>query len=324
MQSFPYAARNTLLGLLSVAALSGSSFAQVAGGAAAYQGNQTGRIGAENTERAKRMDQLPPNPNSMFVDASVLMNVKADEYVATFGINEEGSTLEEANAHMDGDIARLRAGLKGLGIGESDTYTDFVAQNKIYGYEISQDIAREKVTGFEVKKNLSIHYRDKGMLDNLISAAAQAHIFDLIKVDYVVKDIRAVHARLMDEASREVKAKAADYSRLFGVVYRQPPQVYFAKNSSYYPTEMYDNYTAFEAEDVATGYDRQKYVVQNARKNRTFYFNPLNAKEFDRVVNPVVIEPVVQFTLYLKVLYNTGPTPPVSKHVPMKRKRRRA
>jgi hypothetical protein len=49
--------------------------------------------------------------------------------------------------------------------------------------------------------------------------------------------------------------------------------------------------------------DRQKYAVQSARKSRTFFFNALDADGFDQVINPVVIEPVVQFTLFLKVKY---------------------
>jgi len=33
----------------------------------------------------------------------------------------------------------------------------------------------------------------------------------------------------------------------------------------------------------------------------------LNADGFDHVTNPIVIEPVVQFTLYLKVKYEIEP-----------------
>ncbi|MBC8063533.1 MAG: hypothetical protein H7Y17_01785, partial [Chlorobia bacterium] len=35
----------------------------------------------------------------------------------------------------------------------------------------------------------------------------------------------------------------------------------------------------------------------------------LDAKSFDHVLNSVVVEPVVQFTLYLKVKYTTGEVP---------------
>ena len=48
---------------------------------------------------------------------------------------------------------------------------------------------------------------------------------------------------------------------------------------------------------------RGRYTVHRARKGRTFFFNALTADGFDAVVNPVVLEPVVQFTLYLKLKY---------------------
>ena len=39
--------------------------------------------------------------NTMFLEASVLMNVKADEYVAVFGVLQEGATVVECNQKMD-------------------------------------------------------------------------------------------------------------------------------------------------------------------------------------------------------------------------------
>jgi uncharacterized protein YggE len=277
------------------------------GGNISY-GQAGGRAQAEQNERAKRgisRDEIPP-AGSMFLEASVLMNVKADEYVALFGVSQEGATVQECGRKMDAALDRFTGELKQLGIGPNDLYVDFVAQNKIYGYEVTSDIAREKLTGFELKKNVAIHYQDKTLLDRLILAASRCEIYDLIKVDYVVRDTAAVQDRLMTEAARIVKQKVARYERLLGIKLPHPAQVYAEKPSIYYPTEMYDSYVAAESEDVTSGYYRQKYIVQGARKGRTFFFNPLNAKGFDMVINPVVIEPVVQFTLYLKVRYDTA------------------
>jgi hypothetical protein len=95
---------------------------------------------------------------------------------------------------------------------------------------------------------------------------------------------------------------------LLGIRLLPPAQVYASKPSIYFPTEMYDSYTAYESEEISDNNDRQKYAVQGARKSRTFFFNALDADGFDKVVNPVVIEPVVQFTLYLKVKYEIEQT----------------
>jgi uncharacterized protein YggE len=290
--------------LVSMIAAAGLCCAQ-AGGNIGYS-QAGGSAKAEQNERSKRAlsrDEMPPNGTSMFLEASVLMNVRADEYVAVFGVLQEGSTVAECGQKMDAVIHAFSDALASLGVRRDDLFVDFVAQNKVYGYEVSGEAAREKLVGFELKKNVSVHYKDYALLDRLVVAASQSQIFDLIKVDYIVKNIPALQNRLMEEAARILKQKAARYQRLLGIRLLPPAQVYAERPGLYFPGDMYDSYAAYESEDVNAGYYRQKYVIQGARKSRTFFFNALNASGFDTVINPVVIEPVVQATLYLKVKY---------------------
>jgi uncharacterized protein YggE len=291
--------------VLIVAACACACFAQASGNVGYSQVG--GRARAEAAERAKRVPvqgDAPPTATSMFIEASVLVNVKADEYVAVFGVSQECTTVSECNQKMDATVASFTASLKTLGVGADDVFVDFAAQNKIYGYQVTGTLAKENLIGFELKKNVAVHYRDKSLLDRLVVAASRSQIYDLIKVDYVVRDTAAVENRLMEEAAGVVKRKAARYENLFGIKLLAPAQIYSEKPSIYYPTEMYDSYTAFESEEIDADYYRQKYTVQGARKGRTFFFNALDANGFDLVINPVVIEPVVQFTLYLKVKYD--------------------
>jgi uncharacterized protein YggE len=239
----------------------------------------------------------------MFIEASVLMNLKADEYVAVFGVLQECGAVPECNQKMDATTNQFAGELKLLGIGSEDIFVDFGAQNKIYGFQVADNIAKEKLVGFELKKNVSVHYKNKELLDKLVIAASKADIFDLIKVDYIVTDTVSAHARLMEVATRIIRQKSSEYEKLLGIRLLPPAQVYAAKPSVYFPTEMYDSYTAHESENIGDYNDRQRYAIQRARKSRTFYFNALNADGFDHIINPVVIEPVVQFTLYLKVRY---------------------
>lgn len=262
-----------------------------------------GKARAEQSDRARRAAEPPPTATTTFVEASVLMNVKADEYVAVFGINHEGDTLAECSRKMDSTIKALAVEVKSLGVGADDLFVDFVAQNKIYGYEVQGNILQEKLVGFELKKNVAVNYKDGSLIEKLVLAAARAEVFDLIKVDYVVADIERIQDRLMDEAARITKKKIARYEKLLGIKLQPPAQVYAEKNSIHYPTQMYDSYTAFESEEVRSVGNREKYAVRQARKSSTFFFNGLDANGFDTVINPVLTEPVVQFTLYLKVKY---------------------
>ena len=278
--------------------------AQVSGNIAYAQAG--GKARAEQTEHNKRAltrEEMPPTSTSMFVEASVLMNVKAEEYVAVFGVMQEGSTLTECLQKMDATIATFSGLLKPLGIGGNDLFVDFVAQNRTYGFDLTDNVAKEKLVGFELKKNVVVHFKEYALLDRLVAAASQSQIFDLIKVDYVLKDTSVFQNRLMEEAARVIKQKANRYERLFGIHLGLPAQVYAEKPNIYFPAEMYDSYTAAESEKIDVNYYRQKYIVQGARKSQTFFYNALDAKGFDEVINPIVLAPVVQFTLYLKVKY---------------------
>jgi uncharacterized protein YggE len=296
--------RRTLIALLIVAASWAAARAQASGNVGYAQGGGSAR--AEQQERARRVlgeRDVPPSATTMFVEASVLMNVLADEHVAVFAVAQECATPAECNQKMDAVTGQFAGELRQLGVRPEDVFVDFAAQNKIYGFTVEGAVARERLAGFELKKNVSVRYRDKALLDKLVLAAARAKIFDLVKVDYVVRDSSAVQNKLVEEAARVVREKAARYERLFGIRLAQPPQIYAERAGTYFPTEMYDSYVAHESEAVDADDYRRKYTVHGARKGRTFFFNALTADGFDAVVNPVVIEPVVQFTLYLRVKY---------------------
>src|SRR6478752_1723729 len=104
--------------LLIVALITRAGVAQV-GGNVGY-GQAGGRARAEQNERAKRQltrEEMPPTDTTMFVDASVLMNVRADEFVATFGLAEEAETVEGCQAKMDATVAAFTEALRPLGVG---------------------------------------------------------------------------------------------------------------------------------------------------------------------------------------------------------------
>jgi uncharacterized protein YggE len=290
-----------LTGLLAFPSL---CLAQVSGNVGYSQNGGKGR--AVQNERSKRVlskEEMPPSGTSTFVEANVLLNVRADEYVVVFGIVHEGETIAECGRKMDATVKQYSDELKALGIADDARFVDFIAQNKIYGFEVTGDVAREKLVGFELKKNISIHYKDASLLDKIVLAASHSQVFDLIKVDYIVADLDRIQDRLMDEATRIIKRKASRYEKLLDIKLQPPAQVFAEKSAIHYPTDLYDSYTAFETEHVGIPVNRERLTTQTARKSRTFYFNGLDADGFDAVINPVMIEPVVQFTLYLKVKY---------------------
>ena len=297
--------QSSLIVLIGLFAVPNIGYAQF-GGNASF--NQSGESRAEQHEAVQRhiaKDDQPPTSTTSFIEANVLLNEKAAEYVVTFGLVAEGKTVEECSQRMENTVKEIRDGLRKLAVADQDVFVDYITQTKIYGYEITENLAEEKLVGFELKKNLSIHYTDHSQLDRFVGVAAKSGVHDLIKVDYLLKDLPAIQDRLMDEAAKVIKRKAARYESLLGTKVRPSPQIYAERYATYFPSKQYDSYTAFGAEGIASGGEpnRQTHTIKSARKTRTFYFNGLDANGFDAVINPVILEPVVQVTLYLKVKY---------------------
>lgn len=140
--------------LLLILAAQGVSSAQASGNIG-YSQSGGNNARAEQNERNKRVlakEDAPPTPTSMFVEASVLMNVRADEHVAVFGLSQECVTVAECNQKLDATVGGFTADLKRLGIAGEDIFVDFAAQNKIYDFQLEGNVAKERLAGFELKK----------------------------------------------------------------------------------------------------------------------------------------------------------------------------
>lgn len=235
-----------------------------------------------------------------FIEANVLMNVKPDSFVAVFGIVQEGANAAESNAKLDAQIAGFVTDLNKIGVKQTDTFVDFIAQNKIYDYTTSGSVVTEKFSGFETKKNINVRYKDRETLEKIINAAAKAAIFDLIEVNYIVGDANAVRARLFDEAVKVIKQKEASYARAFDIKL-SATNAANEKYDTFYPGELYGVYQAFESGAAYNDYNK---TVIKQRKTKTFFYEPLDQKSFDTVINQMGIEPMIQFSLYLRMQYD--------------------
>lgn len=240
--------------------------------------------------------------STMLIGAKVLMNVLADEYVIVYGVSEENTSVSECNDKIDKRINSFVSEIKKLGIEPKDLYIDFITQNRVYDYELSGNTAYEKLIGFELKKNISIHFRDKKLIDKLTISASNYQIFDLVKVDYIVTDIWKVKNQLFEKSMKIINSKKKMYIANMNIQLLPESQIYSENLTIYSPSKAYDSYSAYESSKLGTNYYSKTTTVQK-RKMKTFYFNPVDQSGFDMVLNPVIIEPVIQFDYSLNMKY---------------------
>lgn len=218
-----------------------------------------------------RNGNLPQNQRYYMIESNVLLNVKPDSFVVVFGFERLGSTSENSNDQVNDTFRDFIKGLKSLGITENDVFIDFITQTSTMV---------EQTRAFQTKKTIAVRYKDRKMFEKIVTVAAAHSIYDLIKVDYIVSDFNKIRGQLFEEASKIVLDKHGKYTSLFGV--RLNPK-------------------GLEAETYGAFYPGERYVGYQ----RSFYYQPLSVTAFDKVITPLDIEPVVQFTLYLRMVYDT-------------------
>lgn len=108
-----------------------------------------------------------------YLESSVLINLKTDGYNVVFGVAQEGKTAQESEQKVDAIVDQLIGSLNSLGIQASDVYVDFITQNPIYEYDAQGKTAKESLTGYQTKKNISIHYKAEAALRQITNAATK-------------------------------------------------------------------------------------------------------------------------------------------------------
>src|SRR5262249_15363975 len=145
-------------------------------------------------------------------------------------------------------------------------------------------------------------YKNRELFEKIVSAAAEARIFDLIKVDYIVTDFDAVRARLFEAAVKVIKSKEQKYTNSLGVTLGAIG-LSIEKYDVSYPAEAYHFIQDFETGDAYVYNNQVTSSRVTQRKSFTFFYDPFEASSFDAVLDPLGLEPSVQFSLYLRMQY---------------------
>ncbi len=249
------------------------------------------------------------NDSTLEIQTRLLINVPAEAYVAILSLRQTGKTAITCNQTAEQRIKTFSNSLIEQGIVEkTDIYIDFIAQVPTYSYEIEKKIfsknANEVPTGFELTKNIHISFSDIQKLDQIMLKAAEVEIYELVKVDYVVAQntLNSVYDSLRREAIVLTQEKLEGFEKL-GVGFSGDHIRYkiLKENlASTYPVERYESYSAYRSAQLPQG---EFKTTTRAGKAQTYFYDKLPYNTYDRVLNPEIVEPAVQFSYELKMRY---------------------
>lgn len=244
-----------------------------------------------------------PYDNSVIFDADVMINIEASSYTAIFSVTDFGKTVISADSAMSARLKIFTEGLNKDSINASDIHVDFISMLPVYEVEpqnkVFSNIATEVPAGFKIKKNVHVLFHDHTKLDKIITHAAKASIYDLVKVDYNVNDIQAAYDTLRKVAVQVIDMKRNTYLMMgFETSILTMAEGYDSK----YPEERYESYTAYlQGQSYNNQPQGQNTQIRTAEKEQTVFYNKVPYKQFDRVLNADLAEPGVQFYYKLRV-----------------------
>lgn len=284
---------------------------------AQVSGNQVNRRASRSEQESPAAavvpSQLALTDSTFLLGANVMQHVKADSYVAVFGLRQEAASVAATEKRLAARVQHFTRRLKQLGVDGKDVYTDIIAQERIKDVRVTPNeiqsygkpagfTGEEYLRGFESTRNVIVSFRRIAVLDEMLVAAAADSIFDLVKVDYIVNDPEVMYNKLFRAAAEVINRKKTNYLLLTGAQLQAAAQPYLEQFATFVPADEYQSYeAAVTAPYFSRDNENDRYKGLPALTTR--YYSPPSANGFDRVINPVVIEPAVTFTLAVQVKY---------------------
>jgi uncharacterized protein YggE len=286
--------RISFLGILLFSAL--TTFGQVGG-------NQVFNREYREKPATPQSEKIFLTDSTFFIRASVLKNVISDSYVATFGVSESAKTLKAANTQIDDRIQKFISALMKIGVQHTDIYVDITTQTRILDYKIDGNYAEQFISGFEQKKNVIVKFKNIKDLDKMVIVASEFEIYDLIKVDYIIDDPNKIYTELFQTAMELLNNKKDLYVKTTNIKLKKSPKI--SSESFYYltPPKLYQSYTP---KNISTDYEdySSNRKKKNLQINTTYYYDNIDYSTFDKVINPIITEPAVEFILLLQLKFD--------------------
>ncbi len=297
-----------LLSLVSCLLLVSNCFSQAVGNSMygidnRYNYQNSEELTWQNSFNISREIQI--DENSMTFEVNGLFNRKADAYLAIFNMTQVGENASVANDLLNTRYQNFVNEVAAAGVKPSDIFLDMVSQVPIYELEVTKKFFsktyNEVPKGFELQKNIHVKFTKGETMDKILTAAAKHEIYDLIKVDYFVENTSSVYETLRDSVIAYSQRKMSNYKDLkvnLDTVYR----VLTEQTSVTFPIDRYSKYQPASSSSIeAVG---KKSGVTEIRKPVVMFYNQLSYHNFDVVINPVVLEPVVQYTCKIKMRFS--------------------
>ncbi|WP_430467370.1 SIMPL domain-containing protein [Winogradskyella ouciana] len=256
--------------------------------------------------------------NVLNIDVKALQNVNATTYTAIFNLSQIGPSAETTNALMKQRVDSIKLRLNAIGISPKNFAIDVISFIPVYEVEVTKKLFSKTYTevpkGFELQQNIHIQFTKTNQFEAILEACAKSEVYNLVKVDYFIENIQEVYKNLQGQLLKLIEDKKAYYN-ILGFDLSQYDVAIADDKYCYFPKDFYQSYQAYNSVSFEA-LDKNKGVT-SVKKQTSYYYQPLTYETFDVVVNPSILEPVVQIGMHIKLVFTPKPqekkTEPITK-----------
>ena len=244
-----------------------------------------------------------PSNYDMVVSAKGLANIKADAFVAIFSVVQTGKTAEEATSLMSQRLSPVLSALKAKNM---EAFVDMISFVPMYEFETEKKVFSKRTynevpTGFELKQNLHIKLHEATGLNELITLLANSEIYDLVRMDYYSTQLDTIKKELKEKVKAAFAEKQKLYETTLGEGFASAEKKITDGFSLTSPSELYNTYEAYSSTPIP---NKRAGNVMQASKTVTQYYQPITNRDFDVVLNPIIVEPMIQVVYEMKMSVN--------------------
>ncbi|ERI63453.1 hypothetical protein HMPREF1551_01205 [Capnocytophaga sp. oral taxon 863 str. F0517] len=244
-----------------------------------------------------------PSNYDMVVSAKGLANIKADAFVAIFSVVQTGKTAEEATSLMSQRLSPVLSALKAKNM---EAFVDMISFVPMYEFETEKKVFSKRTynevpTGFELKQNLHIKLHEATRLNELITLLANSEIYDLVRMDYYSTQLDTIKKELKEKVKAAFAEKQKLYETTLGEGFASAEKKITDGFSLTSPSELYNTYEAYSSTPIP---NKRAGNVMQASKTVTQYYQPITNRDFDVVLNPIIVEPMIQVVYEMKMSVN--------------------
>ncbi len=246
--------------------------------------------------------------NSLNIEVSALQNVSATTYTVVFNVSQIGPDAETTTALLKSRIDGIKQRLRLNGISENNIAIDVISFVPIYEVEVTKKLFSKTYTevpkGFELQQNIHIQFSKTNQFELILETCAKSEVYNLVKVDYYIENQHAIYKILQEKLVQVIAEKKAFYTAL-GFNMSEYDVAIADDKYCYFPKDFYQSYQAynslsFEALSKNNG-------ITTAKKQTSYYYQPLTYETYDVVINPSILEPVVQIGMQIKLIFTKKP-----------------